>query len=105
MGAVDVSAQVRAWALAEAGRQCFGEEFGLDIILTPGQTPAGIQVGYLVVMSCRAPLLGQGPLFSIAQLPTPQPTEEQVAQVVTETMRQLRMLSAQMIKDGKAAAN
>ena len=110
MSAVDVSAQVRAWALAEAGRQSFGEDFGVDfgvditLNAMPGPTGA-VQVGYLIVVSCRAPLLGQGPLFSMAVVPSPQPTEEQVAEVITATMRDVRALSAQMLKAPKAAQN
>lgn len=105
MSAVDVSAQVRAWALAEAGRQSFGDDFGVDAVLTVVPGPASAQVGYLIVVSCRAPLLGQGPLFSMAVVPSPQPTEEQVAEVITATMRDVRALSAQMIKAPKAAQN
>ena len=106
MTAFDVSAQVRAWALAEAGKQCFGEDFGIDITPTAMPTPAGgVQAGYLIIVSCRAPLLGQGPLFSMAPLLTPQPTEEQVAEAVTETMRQLRALSTQMLKAPNASQN
>lgn len=106
MSAVDVSAQVRTRALAEAGRQCFGEDFGIDTALNLMPRPdGGLQAGYVIVVSCRAPLLGQGPLFAVAPLPTPQPTEEQVTEVITETMRQLRSLSAQMLKAPKATQN
>ena len=106
MSVTDVSAQVRTWALAEAGKQCFGEDFSIDAALHLMPKPDGsVQAGYVIVVSCRAPLLGQGPLFSVAPLPTPQPTEEQVAAVITETMRQLRMLSAQMLKAPKATQN
>lgn len=106
MTAVDVSAQVRAWALAEAGRQCFGEDFGVDAVLNLVPQPGGgVQVGYLIVVSCRAPLLGQDPLFSMAPLLTPQPSEEQVTEVITETMRQLRALSAQMLRAPRASQN
>jgi hypothetical protein len=98
MGAFDVSAQVRTWALAEVEQQCFGEEFGVDVgwDAVPGAT--GVQVGYRIAVSCRAPLLGQGPLFSLAPLLTPQPTQEQVRDAVTAMLKQLRELSAQMLK-------
>lgn len=105
MTVTDVSAQVRTWALAEAGRQCFGEDFGIDIALNAVPTPAGVQVAYLIAASCRAPLLGQGPLFALAPLLTPQPTEEQVSEAVTELLRQLRAMSAQMLKAPKVTQN
>lgn len=98
MGAVDVGAQVRAWALAEVEQQCFGEEFGVDVGWDAMQTPAGPQVGYRIAVSCRAPLLGQGPLFALAPLLMPQPTAEQVREAVTALLRTLREASAQMLK-------
>jgi hypothetical protein len=98
MGAVDVAAQVRTWAVAEADRQSFGEEFGVDVAWDAVQTPVGVQVAYRIVLSCRAPLLGQGPLFAMAPVPTPRPDETQVAEAVTVMMRQLREVSAQMLK-------
>jgi hypothetical protein len=105
VSAVDVSAQVRAWVLAEVERQCFGEEFGADVGWEAMQTPAGIQVGYRIVLSCRSPLLGQGPLFSMAPMLTPRPEETQVTEAVTELLRQLRMVSAQVLKAPKSAQN
>jgi hypothetical protein len=103
--ATDVSAQVRTWALAEATRQCFGEDFGIDIVLNAAQTPSGVQVGYLIVVSCRSPLLGQGPLFSLALLPTPQPTEQQITTLVRDRMRDLRELHAKTLTTPNAAQN
>jgi hypothetical protein len=98
VSAVDVAAQVRAWVMAEVDKQCFGEEFGVDIAWDVMQTPAGIQLGYRIVLTCRAPLLGQGPLFSVAPLATPRPEEPQVTEAVTEMLRQLRAGSAQMLR-------
>lgn len=98
MGAIDVSAQVRAWALAEVERQCFGEEYGVDVAWDAIPAQAGVVVGYRIMVTCRSPLLGQGPIFSLAPLLTPMPTAEQVSETVTQLLRNLRELSAQLIK-------
>lgn len=98
MGAVDVSGQVRAWALAEVEKQCFGEDFSVDVGRDAVPMPGGVQVGYRIVISRQSPLLGQGPLFSLAPLLTPQPTAEQVGEAVTTLLRNLRDLSAQMLR-------
>lgn len=97
MAAADTGAQVRAWALAEIDAQCFGEDYGVDIAWDAVPTPQGVQVMYRVMVSCRSPLLGQGPLFSLAPLPSPQPTAEMVKAAATETIRQLRDLSAKVL--------
>jgi hypothetical protein len=98
MGAVDITAQVRAWALAEVEQQCFGDDFGVDAGWDAIPTQAGVQVGYRLVISCRSPLLGQGPLFSLAPMLTPQPTAELVREAVTTLLRNLRELSAAQLK-------
>lgn len=98
MGAVDVSAHVRALVLAETERQAFGEDFGIDVAWDVVPTPAGVQVGYRIVLTARSPLLGQGPMFSVAPLLTPRPEEPEVAAAVTELLRQLRAASAQQLK-------
>jgi hypothetical protein len=105
MTVVDINNQIRAWALAEAGKQAFGQDFGIDITPNLIDTAAGPQVAYLIYASCRSPLLGNGPLFSVAQLPTPQPSEQQIAEAITGLLRNLRDLSAQALKTPRAGQN
>lgn len=105
MGAVDISAQVRAWALAEVEQQCFGEDFGVDVAWDAVPTPGGVQVGYRIVLSCPSPLLGQGPLFAMVPLLTSQPTAEQVREAVTALLQTLRSNAAQLLKAPARAMN
>lgn len=98
MSVVDVSAQVRTWALAAAEQQAFGEDFGIDVTCGARATPNGPQVVYSLVMSCPSPLLGMAPLAIMGQLPAARPTAEQVAEAVTMLMRNLRDGAAQLLK-------
>lgn len=112
MSAIDTSAQVRAWALAEIEAQCFGEDFGTDVgwdvLPGPGGQPV---IAYRLMVSCRSPLLGQPPLFAVTPLLSPQPTAELVKNAVTESLRQLRSLAAELTRGsppgpaGRAPAN
>jgi hypothetical protein len=103
MGAVDISAQVRTWAMAEVEKQSFGEEFGVDVGWDAVPGPQGAQVGYRLMLTCRSPLLGEGPLFSLGSLVTPRPDEDQVAELVTEMIRQIRGVAQQKLAASKAA--
>ena len=100
MAAFDVMAQVEAQALAVAGQQAFGEELGVAVTWMLASTPQGAQVVFTVMVSMRAPLLGQGPLFSAGQILSPNPSQEQVEATVAECLRQLRGLSSQMLAKG-----
>lgn len=104
MAAIDVTAKVRAAAMAVVDKTCFGEDFGVDATATLVQAPGGVAVAYTLILSMRSPLLGQGPLVTITQIPSPNPTGEQVEQAVTEAMKGLRDLSSKILTDGNAAS-
>jgi hypothetical protein len=105
MSAIDVSAKVRAAALAAVDKGCFGEDFGVDASAVVAQSPAGgAVILYTLIVSMRSPLLGQGPLVNVTQIPSPHPTAEQVEQAVTQAMKGLRDLSTEILNGGNTAA-
>lgn len=104
MSAIDVAAKVRSAALAAVDKGCFGEDFGVDATATLVESPNGAVVVYTLIVSMRSPLLGQGPLVTITQLPSPHPSAEQVEQAVTVAMKSLRDASTQILSDGNTAA-
>lgn len=105
MGAIDTGAKVRTAALAAVDKGCFGEDFGVDATADLAQTPAGATVVvYTLILTMRSPLLGQGPLVVITQIPSPSPTAEQVEQVVTQAMKTLRDMSSRILAGDNATA-
>lgn len=105
MSAIDVSAKVRAAAVAAVDKACFGEDFGVDTSCAMAQSPAGgVVVLYTLILSTRSPLLGQGPLVNITQIASPNPTAEQVEQAVTQGMKSLRDHASEILRGGNAAA-
>lgn len=104
MAAIDNGAKLRAAALAAIDKQCFGEDFGFDAAPSLGQGPNGVVVLYTLIVTKKSPLLGQGPLVHVVNLPTPAPTAEQVEQAVTEAMKGLRDLSSKILTDGNATS-
>lgn len=104
MAAIDVAAKVRTTALAVVERACLGEDFGVDSTATLVPGPTGVVVVYTLVLSLRSPLLGQGPLVVMMQIPSPNPSTEQVEHAVTEGMKGLRDLSSEILRNGNAAA-
>lgn len=105
MGASDTMAKLRSTALATIERNCFGEDFAFDATTVVAPTPAGgVMVAYTLILTTRSPLLGQGPLMNVMQIPSPAPTAEQVEQVVIEGMKGLRALSTKILSGEHAAA-
>jgi hypothetical protein len=104
MAALDITAQVKAWAVTAVSAQAFGEDFGVDAAWAVVPAPAGAQVLFTLLVTMRSPLLGQGPLFCLSQLATPQPTQDQVEQAVAEQLRQLRELSRSVLAQGNGTA-
>lgn len=104
MAAIDVAAKVRAAALATVGKSCLGEDFGVDATATLVQSPTGVVVVYTLILSLRSPLLGQGPLVVMMQIPSPNPATEQVEHAVSEGVKGLRDLSSKILNDGNATA-
>jgi hypothetical protein len=110
MAAVDIGAQVLAWAMDEAGKQAFTEEFGVSVTWTaaPVQTPQGVIAvpGWQLLITFRNPLVGQGDLFHMVPAGTPRPKEADVRSNVTDGMAKLRDLAASKLSgsNGKAPA-
>lgn len=105
MGAIDVAAKVRAAAITAVDAGCFGEDFGVDTTVVVGQDPTGsVLVVYRIVLTLRSPLLGQWPLVNVSQIPSPNPTAEQVGQAVSQAMKGLRDLSSEILAGGQPAA-
>ena len=104
MAATDITAQVKAWAIAAAGAQAFGEDLGVDATWAAAPTTQGVQVAFTLLVTMRSPLLGQGPLFSMTQLATPQPSQEQVDNAMAEMLRQIRELSRQVLAGANGGA-
>jgi hypothetical protein len=98
MAITDLGVQAKAWALDEASRRCFTEDYGCDLFgmaqaMQTAQGPMLIPV-WVLVLTCRNPLLGEGPLHHTVPLGSPVVSEEQVRKAVAEGVRALRDLAA-----------
>lgn len=100
MTITDIPCVVGHWAVAAADKVAFGEDFGVGVNWAPVPTRQGPQVVFMVLLTMRSPLLGQGPLFALGQIASPQPTQEQVEGCVGELARQIRELSARVLAQG-----
>jgi hypothetical protein len=99
MTAVDISAEVTGWAVAEVGKQCFGEDYGVAVTLqmAPAQVPGGgvtVQPLWMLLLTGRSPLLGEGPIFQMHPVAAARPTEAEVKTAVTGALRQIREYAA-----------
>lgn len=96
MKPVDQDAQLREQIETALVKYRMGVDYGYDVTWMPAtvQTPAGNQnvVLYCIVLTRRNPLLGQPPLYHLAQIPHPQPTWQMVDQEVKDGCRQLQEL-------------
>jgi hypothetical protein len=98
MSASDISEELRAWMRAEIDAQCFGEDFGFDVIPQATITPQGEAVAlYVLIVTMRSPLLGQPPLLHVAGISSPRPARDDVRQVVTAALQGLRAVAAQVM--------
>lgn len=97
MSASDITSELRAWLAAEIDAQCFGEDFGFDVAMQAAMTPQGAAVQYVLIVTMRAPLLGQPPLVHVAAIASPRPSRDDIKQVVTGGLQGLRKLSAQVL--------
>lgn len=96
MGATDVAAKIRATALAVIEKQSFGEHYGFDCVMKIVPGPAGAAAVYTLVTSCPSPLLGRDPLAHFKVLAGANPDVEAIEEAVTNSIRILRSLVAQI---------
>lgn len=94
----DQAAEIRGYLAASISKRRLGVEYGYDVTWAPVQTPQGMLAVYTLLLSRGSPLLGQGPLFHLAQIPSPRPTAEMVDVQVADGMRQLAELFEQLKK-------
>ena len=98
MGATDITAKICATAHTAIEAACLGEDYGFDCAPMPAQTPDGkMTIVYILTLTKRSPLLGQGPLLTVTQIQSPDPSAADVEKAVTEGMRALRELSSNML--------
>lgn len=95
---VDQAAEVRLFMDEAIRKRKMGVEYGYDVTWMPAQSPQGTVVVYTLVLTRQSPLLGQGPLFHLMQVPSPRPTAGQVEDLVTDGIRQLSELFERMKK-------
>lgn len=98
----DQDTEIRDLVEASISKRKMGVDYGFDVTWQPAQaqTPAGVQniVVYTIVLTRRSPLLGQGPLYHLAQIPSPRPTPEQVDEQVADGICQLAALHESLKK-------
>lgn len=96
MAAEDMQARLSGWAVAEAQKGCFGEDYDVAVTLTPqaAQTPQGVipLPVWMLLIATRSPLLGEGPMYHMVPLGGPVPAEDFVRKQVTDGIAQLRNL-------------
>jgi hypothetical protein len=109
MAAEDITDQVTAWALDEVSKQCMGEHFGVSVSWAPAplQTPAGAVMvpAWMVLITTRNPLVGEGDLFHMAAVGTPRPKQDAVRTEVADGIRQLRALAKSKLAGSKLAGS
>jgi hypothetical protein len=98
MAVTDLGAQAKAWALDEAAKQCFTEDYGCDVFCMAQamQGPSGpvLVSVWVLVLTARNPLLGEGPLHHAVPVGSPVAAEENVRKEVGDGIRALRDLAA-----------
>jgi hypothetical protein len=104
----DQDAEIRDLVEASISKRRAGVDYVFDVTWQPAQmqTPGGVQnvVVYTIVLTRRSPLLGQGPLYHLAQIPSPRPTPEQVDEQISDGIRQLAALHEQVKRPPDAPA-
>jgi len=92
----DQDTEIRDLIEASISKRKMGVDYGFDVTWQPvqAQTPQGVQnvVIYTIVLTRQSPLLGQAPLYHLAQILSPRPTPEQVDEQVADGIRQLAAL-------------
>lgn len=104
----DIHAELRGWVLDELDRIRLGEAYDCAVTLLAGQmqTPQGARIipVWQLLVSCRSPLLAEGPLFHFVPLAGPRPEEEAVRAAVADGVRQLRDLTASKLASSNGHA-
>jgi hypothetical protein len=103
--AASLQKQVLGWVLDEISKQRFGEEFGADVswgaVQVPAQGGARMVPSWLLLLTARNPVLGEGPLYHLAPLGlTPVPEQAAVRAAVTRGLKMLRDLAASKLTVG-----
>jgi hypothetical protein len=98
MSDVNQDTELRRLIAAAIEKRRFGVDYGYDVSWQIAQlpTPAGPRscAVYSILLTRRSPLLGQGDLFHVAQIPSPRPSAELVDEQVAEGIRLLEELHA-----------
>jgi len=105
----DIVAEVSGWVADEIGRQALGEEYAHAVTLGQAamQAPQGVMPvpQFMLLITTRNPLLGEGPLFH-GPVPVgfPRPGEQFVRAQVAEGLRLLRQLASSKLAGGNGKA-
>lgn len=101
MAAEDIHARVLGWALDEAGKACFGEEYGVSVswAAQAAQTPQGVVLApvWMLLLTAKSPLLGEGPMYHLVPLGSPLPLEDFTRKQVTDGIAALRALASRKL--------
>jgi hypothetical protein len=104
----DIHAGLSGWVTDELDRLRLGEAYDCAVTLLAGQlpTPQGVVTVpvWQLLITCRSPLLAEGPLFHFVPLPGPRPEEDAVRAAVADGLRQLRDLTASKLAAGNGHA-
>ena len=105
----DIQAEVLGWALDELDKQRFSEDYAAAVTFAPSplQTPQGMRLvpAWLLLITARSPLLGEGPLYhGPVGIGAPRPEEKPVRAAVADGVRQLRDLAASKLAAGNGHA-
>lgn len=77
--------------------ECLGEDFGYDIAPHIAATPAGLAAGYVLILSCRSPLVSPPRMASPYFIGDMWPDEENLRQAVKMCLDHLADLRRQML--------
>lgn len=92
MTATDLTAQALGWALDEAKKLCFTEDFGVSVTWAPMPVRGEMQIGWLLLVTGRSPLLKEGAMFATAPGGFSVPDEAMIRAGVNEGIEALRKL-------------
>ncbi len=104
MAASDMSALIRAAALAAIDRQCLGEDYTFDVALQVTTGEHRPVTAYVLVITRKSALLGKGPLCNISTLGSAAPSAEQVEAAVGAAITSLRQMARRQLAGQNGAA-
>jgi hypothetical protein len=92
MTAFSIQDRITGWMADQIGKEdpLDGDDFGYHATMAAMQTPKGDAIIWIILVTLRAPFLGQQPIGATGKLQGNTPSEAAVRQIVTKLVTDLR---------------